>query len=73
MKVPIITSTVLSMSEVLLTHPVLGPSYWILLEALVPLVKYTLGRFVDLKCRCLLLEYWLLVKPVLSRPYLVHE
>jgi len=47
-EVPVITNTVLSMSEVLLTHPALGPVYWILLEALVPLVRYTLERFVDL-------------------------
>ena len=47
-EVPVITSTVLSTSEVLLTCPALGPSYRILLEALVPLVRYMPGRFVDL-------------------------
>jgi len=47
-EVLVITSTVLSMSEVLLTHSVLGPSYRILPEASVPLITYTPGRFVDL-------------------------
>jgi len=65
-EVLVITSTVLSMSEVLLMRPALVPSYQIRSRLWwAEAILYT-RKVRRPKCHHLLLEYWLLVKLVLS-------